>query len=134
MSDPSAVITNPRLLEEIANLGAPVTHVDARAGGRLNAAANPLAQRRDVIQEVQHIDVSMNVQMNVSTSAIVMVNQRKLIAVDSVIRSASYIVSATSIMSLVATILSDAIIIQPIFAILLLIASLGFYIMTFVRE
>ena len=54
--------------------------------------------------------------------------------VDLVIRGACYIVAATSFMSILATILFGAIIIQPIFAALLLIASLGFYCMTLVKE
>ena len=59
---------------------------------------------------------------------------QRLVAVDSVIRGASYIVGATSIMSILATIVSGAVIIQPALATLLLIAALGFYCMTLLKN
>src|SRR5215469_4573930 len=59
---------------------------------------------------------------------------RRMVAVDTVIRGGSYIAAAISVMSILATILSGAIIIQPTIAVLMLIASIGFYSMTLVRE
>ena len=57
----------------------------------------------------------------------------KMVPLDSVIRSAASIVTAVSILSLAATFLTGAIIIQPIFAVMLLVASVGFQLMTLVK-
>jgi hypothetical protein len=54
------------------------------------------------------------------------------VPVDSVIRGGSYFTAAISIMSLVATAMSNVIIIQPFIALLFLIASIGFFCMTLV--
>jgi hypothetical protein len=54
----------------------------------------------------------------------------RTVAVDSVIRSGSYFTAAISIMSLVATAMSNVVIIQPFVALFFLIASIGFFCMT----
>jgi hypothetical protein len=61
-------------------------------------------------------------------------NRPRTVSVDAVIRGGSAIVSAISVMSLLGTWLSGVLIIQPIFAILLLLLSLGFYLMTLAKE
>ena len=57
----------------------------------------------------------------------------RMIAVDSVARGGAIVVSLISAMSLLATWLSGAIIIQPIFAGLLIILSIGFYTITLAK-
>jgi hypothetical protein len=57
-----------------------------------------------------------------------------VVPVGSLIRGSSYFVGSISMMSIVATILSNSVIIQPMLAIALLIASAGFYFMVFVKE
>jgi hypothetical protein len=59
---------------------------------------------------------------------------RRMVAVDSVIRVGSSFSAIISIMSILATVLSGAIIIQPAIAFLMLISSVGFYCMTLVKE
>jgi len=58
----------------------------------------------------------------------------KMVPLDSVIQGGSLIVGSVSVMSLLATILSGAVIIQPLFAIAILISCTGFYIMTLVKN
>jgi hypothetical protein len=57
----------------------------------------------------------------------------KMVAVDTVVRGGAFAVSSIAAMSLLATWLSGAIIIQPIFAMLLVLLSIGFYAMTLVK-
>jgi hypothetical protein len=60
--------------------------------------------------------------------------RQKMVAVDDVTRAGTFVVSSISVMSLLATWLSGAIIIQPIFAGLLILLSIGFYAITLVKE
>lgn len=62
------------------------------------------------------------------------VGDRKMVPIDSVMRGGSIFVGATSVMSMGATFISGAIIIQPIFALMLLVASVGFYVMSYVKD
>jgi hypothetical protein len=73
-------------------------------------------------------------ETNYRTTEMLYVDSKRVVGLDSVIRGASYIIGATSIMSILATIMSGAIIIQPAFALLLLIAAFGFYCMTLVKD
>jgi len=61
-------------------------------------------------------------------------NNSKMVPLDNVIQGGSLIVGSIATMSLVATFLSGAIIIQPLFAIALLIACVGFYILTLAKN
>jgi hypothetical protein len=57
---------------------------------------------------------------------------QRTVALDSVIRGGSYFTAAISMMSIVATAMSNVIIIQPFIALFFLIASIGFFCMTLV--
>jgi hypothetical protein len=57
----------------------------------------------------------------------------KMVPVISVMRVASVIVGALSIFALIGFFLSGAVIIQPFVAVLLVVASIGFYIMSFLK-
>jgi hypothetical protein len=58
----------------------------------------------------------------------------KMVPLDDVIRGGGLIVGGAACMSLLATAFSGAIIIQPLFAIGLLITCAGFYVMTLVKN
>jgi hypothetical protein len=60
--------------------------------------------------------------------------QSKTVPIDSLVRRGSYLVGIISIMSIVGTAVSNAIIIQPILAVSMLISAIGFYFMTFLKE
>jgi hypothetical protein len=70
-----------------------------------------------------------------SQTALEAVSQgQRMVPVDSVIRGASCFSAAISIMSILATILSGAIIIQPALAVMILIVASGFYFMTTLKK
>jgi hypothetical protein len=97
-----------------------------------------LENRLDFPSEIMYHDISSsnNTRYNfgirtMSEDLYSISSSGKMVPLDSVIRGAGLIVGSVSVMSLLATILSGAIIIQPLFAVALLISCVGFYLMTF---
>jgi hypothetical protein len=94
-------------------------------------------RRRYVTEEIPSSSSNisyMNTNINGEYVNISSERRPRTVSVDAVIRGGSAIVSAISVMSLLGTWLSGVLIIQPIFAILLLLLSLGFYLMTLAKE
>lgn len=70
----------------------------------------------------------------IEASEATMVVTQRMVRVDTVIKGASSIAAAVSLVVLLATVLSGAIIVQPAIAVLVLMASIGFYFMTMLEK
>jgi hypothetical protein len=100
--------------------------------GLVDFSAAPMYIAHINASSSSNIDYLMpNISEAVKTSS---ENRPKMVSLDTVARGASFIVATISVMSLLTTATSGAIIIQPLFAIALLISCIFFYFMTLVKK
>jgi hypothetical protein len=78
---------------------------------------------------IDYITMNMSEYVKMSSES-----RPKMVPLDTVVRGTSFIVATLSTMSLLTTAASGAIIIQPLFAIALIISCVGFYVMTIVKK
>jgi hypothetical protein len=83
---------------------------------------------------INNIEYERLVTQMLSDTSLAAVDSRKMVPLDSVIQGGSLIAGSLAVMSILATLLSGAIIIQPLFAMAILVACTGLYVMTLVKS